>query len=295
MANPRPRILLQLDGDSQASVFDAVVAIDAGVEHLLRHENVQPEHVRNLVYGTIFTRPIDSLRSTAIFVGGSDVTAGERLFAEVRQTFFGPMRVSVMLDPNGANTTAAAAVVAAQRHASLAGATALVLGATGPVGRRVTHLLASQGVRVRAGSRLADRARGVCEAIAARIPAAQVTPHSTATPHETLDAARGAQIVISAGAPGALILPAESRRQCRELRVAIDLNAVPPAGLEGIDPLDRAALRDGVPCYGAIGVGATKMKIHKSAIRRLFTSNDQVLDIDEIFALACTIEEARGE
>ena len=68
--------------------------------------------------------------------------------------------------------------------------------------------------------------------------------------------------------------------------VAIDLNAVPPAGLEGVEPRDRATQRDGVACYGAIGVGAAKMKIHKAAIRTLFESNDWVLDVDEIFALA---------
>ena len=67
--------------------------------------------------------------------------------------------------------------------------------------------------------------------------------------------------------------------------MAIDLSAVPPVGLEGIDPQDRATTRQGVVCYGALGVGATKMKIHKQAIRQLFASNDQVLDADEIFAL----------
>ena len=37
--------------------------------------------------------------------------AAERLLAAARKAFFGPFRVSVMLDPNGCNTTAAAAVV----------------------------------------------------------------------------------------------------------------------------------------------------------------------------------------
>lgn len=286
MSDSKPKILVQLDSDSQASLFDAVVAIDAGVVHLLRHANVRVEDVRNLVYGTMFTRGIDHLRSTAIFVGGSDVAAGEALFAEVRRTFFGPMRVSVMLDSNGANTTAAAAVLAVASHVPLAGATALVLPATGPVGRRVAHLLASQGASIRAGSRTAERARSVCEAVAARLPAARVSAHSTATPQETLSAAQGAQVVVAAGAPGALLMPAEILRQCRGMAVAVDLNAVPPVGLEGIDPRDRGVQRDGVTCYGALGVGATKMKIHKAAIQRLFESNDQVLDVDEIFALA---------
>jgi NAD(P)-dependent dehydrogenase (short-subunit alcohol dehydrogenase family) len=219
-------------------------------------------------------------------VGGSDVAAGEALFAEVRRTFFGPMRVSVMLDPNGANTTAAAAVLAAQAHVPLAGSTALVLGATGPVGRRVAHLLAAGGAHVRVASRSLERARSACEAIAARLPSAQLSSHAAATPQETAAAAQRVPIVIAAGAPGVELMSADVRRQCRDLRVAIDLNAVPPAGLAGVDPRDHATPRDGVACYGALGVGAAKMKIHKAAIQRLFESNDHVLDVDEIFALA---------
>jgi hypothetical protein len=285
MTPPKRKILIQLDCDRQASVFDAVTAIDAGVDHLLQYANVRREDVRNLVYGAIFTRGIEDLRSTAIFVGGSDVAAGEAVFAEVRETFFGPMRVSVMLDPNGANTTAAAAVLATSRHVSLAGATVLVLAATGPVGRRVVHLLAGEGAVVRAGSRVAERAEAVCRAVAHRFPAAKLSAHSTATPEATLAAAQGAQVVIAAGAPGALLMTAAIRRQCHELAVAVDLNAVPPAGLEGITPQDQAVQRDGAICYGAIGIGSTKMKIHKAAIRAMFESNDRVFDVDEIFAL----------
>ena len=147
------KILVQLDPDKHASVFDAVVAIDAGVDHLLQYGGVAPAEVRELVHGAIFTRGPQELNHTAIFVGGTNVTAGEALLAAVTDCFFGPMRVSVLLDANGANTTAAAAVLAAARHAPLAGATALVLAATGPVGQRAVRLLASEGAVVRAASR----------------------------------------------------------------------------------------------------------------------------------------------
>src|SRR3954471_13977840 len=99
-----PNILIQFDTDAQPSIFDAVVAVDSGAAQLFRHGGVTPENVRDLVYGAIFTRGMEDLKSTAIFVGGSDVAAGQRLLAKVEQTFFGPMRVSTMLDSNGANT-----------------------------------------------------------------------------------------------------------------------------------------------------------------------------------------------
>src|SRR5262245_16535250 len=143
-------ILLQLDTDPQPSVFDAVVALDAGAVHLLRHGGVTPENVVGLVHGALFTRGPADLARTAIPVGGSDVTAAEGVLAAVRKTFFGPFRVSVLLDANGCNTTASAAVLAAREGmgGALAGCRAAVLGGTGPVGRRVARLLAREGVNV---------------------------------------------------------------------------------------------------------------------------------------------------
>ena len=117
MAEKR-KILLQLDTDSRASSFDSVVAVDSDVDVLLCHADVTPENVVDIVYGAIFTRPAKHLSSTAIFVGGSNVSAGEEVMDKIVNTFFGNHRVSLMLDSSGANTTAAAAVVAAMRHGS---------------------------------------------------------------------------------------------------------------------------------------------------------------------------------
>jgi hypothetical protein len=282
---PKAKILIQLDTDPQPSVFDAVVATDAGVERLLQYGGVTPANVRPLVHGAMFTRGGDGLKNTAIFIGGSDVAAAEAVLAAVRDTFFGPVRVSVLFDANGANTTAAAAVLAAAKHVNLADATAVVLGATGPVGSRAVRLLARQGAADRVGSRDVRRAEAVCTAVRASVPNARLTPLCTATVDETRAALSGASVLIAAGAAGTQLVAAELRAASKELAVAIDLNAVPPAGLEGVKPTDKATPRDGAICYGAIGVGGGKMKIHKEAIRRLFTANDQVLDAEEVFAI----------
>ncbi len=65
----------------------------------------------------------------------------------------------------------------------------------------------------------------------------------------------------------------------------IDLNAVPPEGIEGISVMDKAVQRGDRFDYGAVGVGGLKMKIHRAAIGKLFTCNDAVLDAEEIFAI----------
>jgi hypothetical protein len=282
------KILIQLDSDPHPSVFDRVVAIDGGADELFSYGNVQPEQVRDLVHGAIFTRGPKNLKYTAIFIGGSDVAAGEKLLAEVRKHMlpqFG-LRVSVLLDANGANTTAAAAVRAAARHLDLKSAKALVLGGTGPVGQRVTRLLAGQGAEVRVGSRQKSKAEKVCEVIRTAIPNARLTPVGGGTPEEVRTALQGCDLVIAAGAAGALLLPRYSRIPAPSLKVAIDLNAVPPVGIEGVEVMDKGVERDGFLTYGAIGVGDTKMKIHKAAIARLFESNDAVLDAEEVYGLA---------
>jgi hypothetical protein len=281
-------ILIQLDSDPQPSVFDRVVALDAGVDELFSYGGVRPEQVQALVHGAIFTRHPRDLKRTALFIGGSDVAAGERLLEEALRHMlpkFG-LRVSVLMDANGANTTAAAAVRAAARHLELRDVPALVLGGTGPVGQRVVRLLARQGAQVRVGSRQQARAAAVCETVQSRVNGAKLEPTATGTPAELAAALAGRALVIAAGATGAVLLPRAARAACPGLRVAIDLNAVPPLGIEGVEIADKGKERDGVIGYGAIGVGETKMKVHKAAIARLFESNDQVLDAEEVYALA---------
>ena len=273
------KILIQLDTDAQASTFDRVVAIDSGVDELFSYSQVTVDQVESLVHGVMFTRGPDDLKHTAIFIGGSDVAASEAILEKVKQTFFGPLCVSVMFDANGANTTAAAAVLAAASHLNLSQTNALVLGATGPVGQRAARLLAGQGATVKVASRSLDRATHVAQLINQTVKGDHVLP-ATGLPLE------GAQLVIAAGAAGVTLLTSDQRTKAKGLHVVIDLNAVAPLGIEGIEVADKAVQRDGQITYGAIGIGGNKMKIHKVAVAALFESNDQILDAESIFNLA---------
>lgn len=285
------KILIQIDSNPLPSVFDRVVALDAGADEVFSYGGVKPEQVRDLVHGAIFTRGPKDLNRTALFIGGSDVSAGEKLLAAAVDAMlpqFG-LRVSVLHDANGANTTAAAAVRGAARHTDLAAAKALVLGGTGPVGQRVGLLLARLGADVRLASRQLARATAAADAVKARVAHARVEPAGVASALELAQALDGRTVVIAAGAAGVVLLPKSAREACPGLKVAIDLNAVPPPGIEGVEVTDKATQRDGVICYGAVGVGDTKMKIHKAAIARLFERNDQVLDAEQVYALGQTL------
>jgi saccharopine dehydrogenase-like NADP-dependent oxidoreductase len=161
-----------------------------------------------------------------------------------------------------------------------------VLVGTGPVGQRVARLLAREGAEVRIGSRQRERAEAVCAAIRQQVPGCHVEAAATATSADAPAALAGRVLVVAAGAAGVVLLPKKVRSASKTLQVAIDLNAVPPAGIEGVEVADKGALRDGVVCYGAIGVGDTKMKVHKAAIGKLFERNDLVLDAEEVYEIA---------
>ncbi len=84
------KLLLQLDSSRHPSVFDRVVAYDGGADEVMSYGGVTEDAVRDLVHGCIFTRGPKDLHNTAIFIGGTDMAAGERLLAAVTQSVLRP-------------------------------------------------------------------------------------------------------------------------------------------------------------------------------------------------------------
>jgi hypothetical protein len=277
-------LLVQLDSDRFASVFDAITAYDAGVDHVLSYGGVGLDDVRNLVYGAMFTRGGDALKNTAIFIGGSSVPVGEAMLKAVLDTFFGPVRVSVMADPNGSNTTAAAAVLKIVRAVPVAGKRAVIFAGTGPVGVRAATLLAKEGCQVAITSRALDRAQSVSRSIRERFNL-DVTPLEVRDDAASAKALEGAHIVLTTGAAGVELVKQSLWVATPSVEVVADVNAVPPTGIGGIKPTDDGKQREGRLAFGALGIGGLKMKIHRGAVARLFERNDLVLDVEEIYAI----------
>lgn len=279
-------LLIQLDSDRHPSVFDRIVGHDAGAGEVLSYGGVRPDDVRDLVHGAIFTRGPKALKNTAVFVGGSDLGVGEEILERAREAFFGALQVSVMLDSNGSNTTAVAAVVKLEQAAGgLKGKRVLVLAGTGPVGRRAAGLFARAGADVTITSRsreAADRARSAIEerfecSISAQVASYPLGPGSPV---------QDADVVLAGGPPGARLVEKAGWSGAGGPSVLGDVNAVPPLGIEGIDAGDDRQERDGVTVFGAIGIGGFKMKLHKACIARLFSANDLILDAEAIYDVA---------
>jgi hypothetical protein len=282
------KLLLQLDSSPQPSVFDRVVAFDAGADEVMSYGGVTAETVRDLVHGAIFTRGPKHLHMTAIFIGGSDMALGERLLAAVRKAFFGPLRVSVMLDSNGSNTTAVAAVAKMrQLIGSLEGRPVVVTAGSGPVGLRAAGLFAKAGARVTVTSRRAGDGT-LSETIRKRFGGSirEVAMADSSGASQALD---GAEMVLNAGPAGVCLIPRAAWAGRAGLRVVADVNAVPPLGVEGIEVTDDGAAREGATTFGALGIGGLKMKIHKACIAKLFEKSDLILDAESIAELAETL------
>ncbi len=279
------RLLLQLDSDRHPSSFDRIVAYDAGVEQVLSYGAVSPEDVTPLVHGAIFTRGGPELRHTAIWIGGSAVAKGEALTEAVTRAFFGPLRVSVMMDANGCNTTAAAAVARVASVTSLKGARVVILGGTGPVGVRAALFLAREGASVAIASRQIDRARTAREQIQARF-GTEVAAIEAKDEAGTARALDGAQVCLATGAAGVTLLSRRVWVGHPTLSVMADVNAVPPLGIEGVEATDKGVDREGKRVFGALAIGSLKMKVHKACVASLFERNDAVLDGEAIYTAA---------
>ena len=279
------KLLLQLDSDKHPSVFDTITAYDAGADHVLALGDVAVKDVRDLVYGAMFTRGGEALKNSAVFIGGSDVPTGEAMLKAAVDAFFGPVRVSVMMDSNGCNTTAASAVAKIVGAAEVTGKKAVVLAGTGPVGLRAAAFLSQEGCQTFLTSRRLERAEEAAEQIKERF-GVEVTPLAASDEATTQQALEGAAVVLTAGAAGVQLVPQALWTEHPTLQVLGDINAVPPLGIEGIKPHWDGKEKHGKMIFGALGIGGLKMKVHRGCVARLFESNELVLDAEEIYAIA---------
>ena len=279
------KLLFQLDTDQHPSVFDTVVGYDGGADHVIGHSGVTPETVGGLVEGAIFTRGAKEKRFTALFLGGASMTAGEALLDAVRAKFYGGFRVSIMLDSNGANTTAAAGVALLAKASPLAGKRAIVLGGTGPVGMRVAAMLALEGAEVSITGRKLDKTQAAAASIGGRF-GVQIAAIEAPDDAARARAADGCAIIYAAGAIGHQLIAESDWKTSATVQLVADVNPEPPFGIGGIAANDKARDHNGKLAFGALGIGGLKLRLHRACIGKLFEQNDLVLDAENILAIA---------
>ncbi len=279
------KLLFLIDSDPRPSTFDTVVAYDGGADQVAGYGGCKPGNIDAIVEGAIFTRPPKEKKYTALFVGGSDLAAGQELLKAIEKKFFANFRVSVMLDSNGSNTTAAAGVVQLANTTPLKGKRAVILAGTGPVGQRAAAMFAREGAEVVLTSRKYERAVHSCQLMQERF-GVTITPVHANDDESFTKALAGAQIVYATGAAGVQLINEHHWKDHPTIEALADANATPPLGIGGIDMMDKGKDRHGKVIFGGIGVGTLKLTLHRACIEKLFESNDQILDAEEIYDFA---------
>jgi len=283
------KLLLHLDTDPIPSAFDQVVAYDSNVDNIISYGGITRDNVTPHVHGMIFTRGGKSLKNSAIFIGGSNVPASELVGNAVKKAFFGPVSVSVMLDPNGSNTTAAAIVRKVMTDYDVSGKKVIIIG-SGPVGQRAALFLLKEGAsEVVITSRDITRSKAIVQQMKEAY-GIDVTPGEGRNDESVAALMKDAHVAIAAGPAGVCVIPETAWSNSDNLEVIADVNAVPPQGVECLEVMDNGTEKSGIRFYGAIAIGNFKMKVHRGAIESLFESNDQFLDETTIYDIACKVD-----
>jgi methylene-tetrahydromethanopterin dehydrogenase len=255
----KPFILHMLTTAKNLSPFDANMALDVGWASL-SYINVEPSEVQGLVQDAIFSRSPKNLKRTGIFIGGRDTKQAMDMLKIAKRSMVPPFEISVFADPSGAFTTAAGMVAAVENelllkfNTDLAGKNILALGGTGPVGQAAAVIAAQAGAHVRLVGRQLDRAQRIADMCNNEFGDGKITIEA-GIDTDKAEYMKTADVVFATGAAGIELLSAELVASAPLLKVAADVNAVPPSGIAGVD-----AFHSGTPIQGsssgAVGIGA---------------------------------------
>lgn len=290
-----PHILHMITPLKHVSPFDVNMALDAGYGHAVPYTDVELNEVTGLIQDSIFSRGPQGAKRTGAFIGGRDAILALDMLEAARQAMVPPFEISVFADPAGSFTTAAAMVACLERQLArmdaggLSGKEIVVFGATGIVGFASAVIAGQEGARVvMAGydgeKRVKARSEEAKERFGVDLEYADASSEFLVS-----DLVRGAEVALCAGRAGTQILSREQIAGADSLRVVADVNAVPPAGAEGVEVMD-----DGKPIEGsnAVGIGAlaignVKYRVEQRMFKTMLEAEKPVyLDFTDAFRAA---------
>lgn len=299
---PKRSILHMFDPMPNNSPFDINMALDAGFDVLMPYSNVKLENIHNLTQDIIFSRSPSGVKKTAIFIGGRDMGMAIDMLQACKPAMVPPFQVSVFADPSGAYTTAAALVACVEKalrehHGKeLKGCKALVFGGTGPVGIATGVIASLQGADTVLIDHLsADSANDAVKQYNRRF-SSQMTGGVARNDDEKAALIADADIVFCTAKAGIRVLNAAVLAHAKQLKVAGDVNAVPPPGIEGVGvndfavPLVHATQAVNAVGVGALAIGNVKYQLQHELLKLMLeTETPLFLDFREAFSKARTL------
>lgn len=289
MLSPRP----------QVSPFDLNMAVDAGFDVVFPHANVALDQVYSLTQDIIFSRGPQGVKKTAIFIGGRDIGLALDMLEAVKKAMVPPFQVSVLADPSGAFTTATALVAAVEKQLrekhqlELKDCRVVVFGGTGPVGISTGVIASLAGADVTLVDHLSlDTAMQAAEQYGRRCGCSLKGTFASSGASKAWLVQR-ADVIFNTTKAGIQVLDREILEDARRLKVVGDVNAVPPAGIEGVKlkamgaPLPTAPNSPGAVSVGPLAVGNIKYQLQNAMLRDLLQAEEPVyFDFHEAFIRA---------
>jgi methylene-tetrahydromethanopterin dehydrogenase len=271
------------------------MALDAGYDAVVPYVGVGLAEVTGLVQDAIFSRPPDAGVNTGIFIAGKDVSLALDMFDAAKKAMVPPFEISVFADPAGSFTTAAAMVAKIEKaldkefSRKLMDTRIAIFGATGVVGFCTAVIAAKEGAKVTiAGHDGTERVKTIAVEIARRFKV-EVTIADGSTDAKKTSLVEATEVVVSAAKAGVQVISATQMRNSAGLLLAADVNAVPPAGIEGL-----AVNADSIPIVGTktlgigpLAIGNVKYKTEFGLFQQMIGAKKPVtFDFQDAFSLA---------
>lgn len=289
-------VLHMLDPMPHNSPFDINMAVDAGFDVIVPYNSVKLDSVRSLTQDAIFSRGPSGVKQTAMFIGGRDLGLAIGMMNACKQAMVPPFEISVFADPSGAFTTAAALVacvekqLGSQHGKELKDCTAVVFGGTGPVGIATGVIASIAGANTVLVDHLSiDTALDVASEYN-RLFGAKLRGTYASSEADKARLVANADIIFCTAKAGVQVLSADLLAEAKKLKVAGDVNAVPPLGIEGIklkhfgEPLVHAENSPGAVGVGALAVGNVKYQLQNCLLRLMLETEQPVyLDFRDAF------------
>ncbi len=290
-----PRILHMITPLKHMSPFDVNMALDAGFDDAIPYTNVTIEDVYGLVQDAIFSRSPDGIKRTGVFIGGKKAIEALDMMDRAKKAMVPPFEISVFADPAGSFTTAAAMVACAKKalqdkfKADLKGKRIVVFGGTGVVAFASAVIASTDGAKaILVGYDGPERVRRLTMEANDRFGVDLGYADGT-TEEQKAELAQGADMIFSAGPAGRQILSLEQIKPAKDLKVAADVNAVPPLGIEGVGIKDNGAPIEGTSAVGigALAIGDVKYKTETGLFKEMIEAEKPVyLDFRAAYRLA---------
>lgn len=279
------------------SPFDVNMAFDSGFENIVSYTKVEHSEITGLTQDVIFSRSPSGVKQTGIFIGGRDIDDAVKMLKDSKKSMFGPFTCSIFADPSGAFTTAGAMIAKVEFHLKkqfgedLSGKAISIFGATGPVGGCLSILAAQNGAKITLIAHTEKSKKEAQEKVDYWNEAYNVdlTVAIGATDDEKQEILNNSDIVLCAAAAGVQVISHDMIVNAKNLKVVADVNAVAPAGIEGVAVDSDGVLIKGTETFGigALAVGQLKYGTQSGLLKMMLSEEKpQVLDFMSALALA---------